>query len=102
MWFFHAENDHICSIKPMKELARHVRNHSKAKVRFTSFQDNWSSGHCADRVPFWKNAMSKKGSGGWECYGDDLFAWLLKQRGPGSTPKSLTRWIVEKKVHFRH
>eukprot|EP00405_Crypthecodinium_cohnii_P022542 CAMPEP_0206470016 /NCGR_PEP_ID=MMETSP0324_2-20121206/30648_1 /ASSEMBLY_ACC=CAM_ASM_000836 /TAXON_ID=2866 /ORGANISM="Crypthecodinium cohnii, Strain Seligo" /LENGTH=536 /DNA_ID=CAMNT_0053943933 /DNA_START=198 /DNA_END=1808 /DNA_ORIENTATION=- len=98
MWFFHAVNDHICSHSAMQGLARRIRHHSpyNAEVHFTSFYDTWSSGHHADRIPFWKNEMTKDGPGGWRCFGDDLFEWLATQSGPGLTCRSLTPTVVEK------
>lgn len=82
MWFFHAENDGMCPYEPIEALMRQLRARSKAEVRLTSFEDTWSNqGHCADRVPYWAAPRSP----GQEALGEELFAWLSRQKGPGRT-----------------
>lgn len=90
-WFFHAWNDNCCPFKPISEIVRQLRKRSNAEVKLTVFEDTWSAqGHCADRVAYWaKEACSSDrwcAEGDAQALGDELFAWLLQQVGPGQSP----------------
>ena len=83
LWFFHAKNDTMCPFETVDELVRRLRRTATVQILLTSFEDDWScSGHCSDRVPYWKKCPGDKH----EACGEELFAWLVKQRGAGREP----------------
>ncbi|CAE8719267.1 unnamed protein product, partial [Polarella glacialis] len=78
LWFFHSRNDQMCPFELIEDLVRRLRSASRSEVHLTDFEDNWSKmGHCADRVSYWTAPGQKL----WK--GDELFAWLASQVGPG-------------------
>eukprot|EP00928_Gymnodinium_smaydae_P032034 TRINITY_DN23319_c0_g1_i1.p1 TRINITY_DN23319_c0_g1~~TRINITY_DN23319_c0_g1_i1.p1 ORF type:complete len:546 (-),score=18.73 TRINITY_DN23319_c0_g1_i1:30-1667(-) len=78
LWFFHAQNDGMCSHADIERLVAMLRARSKAEIRFTSYLDTWSNaGHCADRVAFWARTSEHPDV---PAYGDDFFKWLLSQQ----------------------
>ncbi|CAK0885352.1 unnamed protein product, partial [Prorocentrum cordatum] len=84
LWIFHAKNDGMCPYEPIADLVARLGEKSRAEVRFTSYEDTWSSqGHCADRVAYWAGAPPE-GQEPW--HGPELFEWLAARLGPGRRP----------------
>lgn len=76
MWFIHAENDNVCPFEEVEVLVQKLRRYSRAEIRLTRYEDNWSGqGHCADRVAFWAHSWDPAVP----ACGEEVFQWLTSR-----------------------